>query len=217
VTATTTPAAKREAYVRTAIWPVVAALLVIGVIYAVLPDNLRVGPPWLLLVFNVAAIAVFAVNRVGGRAPLHPAIGRVVALVVTAAVVASVIGLLSGLPGSRTPAPTLLRDAALLWITNVLTFALWYWEIDGGGPSRRHGHPYRSTDFVFPQLVGQDESVDWWPTFVDYVFLAFNTSTAFSPTDTLILSRRAKIIMMCQAVISLTLIGVLIARAINTL
>jgi hypothetical protein len=217
VTATTTPAAKHEGYVRIAIWPVVAALLVIGVIYAVLPDNLRVGPPWLLLAFNVVAIAVFAVNRARGRAPLHPAIGRIVALVVTAAVVASVVGLLSGLPGSRTPAPTLLRDAALLWVTNVLTFALWYWEIDGGGPSRRHGHPYRSTDFVFPQLVGEDESVDWWPTFVDYVFLAFNTSTAFSPTDTLVLSRRAKIIMMGQAVISLTLIGVLIARAINTL
>jgi uncharacterized membrane protein len=208
---------KREAYVRIAIWPVVAALLVIGVIYAVLPDTLRVGPPWLLLVFNVSAIAVFAINRVRGRPPLHPALGRVVALVVTAAVIVSVVGLLTGLPGSRTPAPTLLRDAALLWVTNVLTFALWYWELDGGGPGRRHGHPYRSTDFVFPQLVGEDESVDWWPTFFDYLFFAFNTSTAFSPTDTLILSRRAKAIMMCQSLISLTLIGVLIARAINTL
>ena len=217
MSATTAPEAKRVSYVRIAVWPIVAALLVIGVIYAVLSDNLRVGPPWLLLVFNVIAIAIFGVNRLRGRAPLHPAIGRVVALVVTAAVAASVIGLLSGLPGSRTPAPTLLRDAALLWITNVLTFALWYWEIDGGGPRRRHGHPYRSTDFVFPQLVGEDQSVDWWPTFIDYLFLAFNTSTAFSPTDTAVLSRRAKVLTMIQASLSLLIIAVLAARAINTL
>jgi uncharacterized membrane protein len=200
-----------------AAWPAAVALLAIGVFYALLPDSLRIGPPWLLLAFNAAAVGLFALQRMRGRAPLHPQFGRIVAVVVTLAVAGSVVSLLVGLPGGGTPAPRLLRDAALLWVTNVLTFTLWYWEIDGGGPRQRHAHPYRSTDFVFPQLVGEDESVDWWPGFLDYLFLAFNTSTAFSPTDTLILSRRAKVIMMCQAVISLILTGVLIARAINTL
>jgi hypothetical protein len=214
---TTTREARREGYVRIAAWPSVLALLAIGAIYALLSDSLRLGPPWLLPAFVLAAIALVAANRLRGRPPLQPVLGRVVAVVVTLAVVGSVGLLLAGLPGGRTAAPELLRDAALLWVTNVLTFALWYWEIDGGGPHQRHGRPYRSTDFVFPQLVGEDESVDWWPNFLDYLFLAFNTSTAFSPTDTLVLSRRAKVIMMSQGLISLTLIGVLAARAINTL
>lgn len=101
---------------------------------------------------------------------------------------------------------------------NILAFAVWYWEIDGGGPARRHPGRHSSTDFAFPQQQDDDGLVEGWsPGFVDYLFLAFNTSIAFSPTDTLVLSRRAKLLMMAQALISLVVLAVLAARAINTL
>lgn len=116
------------------------------------------------------------------------------------------------------PALTLLGDAALIWAMNVITFAVWYWEIDGDGPASRRRDRHASEDFLFPQIArDRDEARDWSPGFVDYLFLAFNTSTAFSPTDTAILSRRAKVTTMAQSLISLAVVAVLIGRAVNTL
>ena len=112
----------------------------------------------------------------------------------------------------------LLRSAGLLWLSNILVFALWYWEIDGGGPAHRHATGCGSTDFAFPQRVlGDADLARWMPDFVDYVFLAFNTNTAFSPTDTMVLGRRAKLMMMYQSVLALTTVVVLVARAINAI
>jgi hypothetical protein len=112
----------------------------------------------------------------------------------------------------------LLRDAALLWVINVATFAVWYWEIDDGGPEQRHREEYVSADFLFPQMNRGDKTARAWsPGFLDYLFLAFNTSTAFSPTDTAFLSRRAKVLMMVQALASLLILAVLVSRAINAL
>src|SRR5207245_2439240 len=102
--------------------------------------------------------------------------------------------------------------------SNLLTFALWYWEVDGGGPAHRHATRCGSSDFAFPQrVIGDQQDAAWVPEFVDYVFLAFNTSTAFSPTDTMVLARRAKLLMMYQSILSLITIAVLAARAINTI
>jgi uncharacterized membrane protein len=91
--------------------------------------------------------------------------------------------------------------------------------VDGGGPVERHRDAYRCTDFVFPQFQQDDAAIRaaWHPEFVDYLFLAFSTSTAFSPTDTLILSRRVKLLMMAQSLISLVVVAVLIARAASGL
>jgi uncharacterized membrane protein len=112
----------------------------------------------------------------------------------------------------------LLRDAALLWVINVVTFAVWYWEIDGGGPAQRHREGHVSEDFLFPQMnLGDKTAHSWSPGFLDYLFLAFNTSTAFSPTDTAFLSRPAKLLMMVQALLSLVILAVLVSRAINAL
>ena len=95
---------------------------------------------------------------------------------------------------------------------------LWYWEIDGGGPGRRHREGYHSSDFVFPQrTLDQTAGPPRCPHFVDYLFLAFNTSTAFSPTDTLVLSRRIKLLVMTQSLILLMVLAIIAARAINTL
>ena len=113
---------------------------------------------------------------------------------------------------------SLLRSAAVLWIINVLVFALWYWKLDAGGPLGRDQAvgPIRSS-FLFPQMYKQPPDADWSPEFSDYLFLAFNTSTTFSPTDTPVLDRWAKIMSMFQSLLSLTIIAILAARAINVL
>jgi uncharacterized membrane protein len=99
----------------------------------------------------------------------------------------------------------------------VVTFAVWYWSIDGGGPAQRHREEHVSEDFQFPQMNSEGKTTRVWsPGFLDYLFLAFNTSTAFSPTDTAFLSQRAKVLMMVQALLSLLILAVLVGRAINT-
>jgi uncharacterized membrane protein len=104
-----------------------------------------------------------------------------------------------------------LGDAALIWVANVATFAVWYWAIDDGGLGRRSGYAHRGEDLQFPQ--DQDSSSGWSPDFTDYLFLAFNQNTAFGPTDTLITSKRAKILSMIQAVFALIIVAVVVARA----
>jgi uncharacterized membrane protein len=117
-----------------------------------------------------------------------------------------------------TPAPALLRGATLLWCINVARFAVWYWEVDGGGPARRSPGEHRSDDFLFPQMNLTTEAArTWHPGFLDQIFLAFNTSTAFSPTDTAFRSRRVKALMMVQVLLSLVILVVLLGRAINAL
>lgn len=122
-------------------------------------------------------------------------------------------------PGGRGDAARFVALLRADLIANVLTFALWYWDIDGGGPAHRHPGRHASSDFAFPQQQLDDDGLveGWSPGFIDYLFLAFNTSTAFSPTDTIVLSRHAKVLMMLRSSISLVVIGILVARAINTL
>ena len=110
--------------------------------------------------------------------------------------------------------PDMLRSAVVLWITNVLVFALWYWRLDGGGPHQRSADRGEPGAFLFPQM-NMSPPPKWSPIFVDYLFLAFNTSTAFSPTDSAVLSRWAKILTMAQATISLAIVVLLAARAVN--
>ena len=114
----------------------------------------------------------------------------------------------------------LSADGSTLWIANVLVFALWYWKLDGGGPLRREDPASHSrSSFLFPQMMSRGEVnlPVWRPHFVDYLFLAFNTSTAFSPTDTAVLTRSAKLATMLQSLISLTIVALIAARAVNVL
>ena len=137
---------------------------------------------------------------------------------VTVAVLVSEFLLISSSLSGQTLAPALVQDAGLLWIINVVTFAIWYWEIDDRGPAQRHREEHVSEDFLFPQINFDDKGTRAWsPGFLDYLFLAFNTSAVFSPTDTAVLSRRAKVLMMVQALLSLLILAVLVSRAVNTL
>ena len=199
-------------------WPAALALLVLGGAYALVSDRLRVGPPWWLLVLTIAVVAGARVLRWRGlmRANRWLAIATLAAI--TVAITVSAGYLVDALLRHTAEGAELLRGGGLLWATNVLTFALWYWEVDGGGPSHRHATRCGSSDFAFPQKVlGDGSDAHWLPEFVDYLFLAFNTSTAFSPTDTMVLARRAKLLMMYQSVVSLVTVVVLVARAINAI
>jgi uncharacterized membrane protein len=199
-------------------WPAAFALLAVGALYAVLSEGLTLGPRAFLLGLVAVLLVPLLTAHQRGSHSLARGLGFGVAGLVTVAVVTSVFLLVSSSLGGRTFAPVLLQDAALLWVINVVTFAVWYWEIDGGGPAQRRREEHHSEDFLFPQMNLDDKSARAWsPGFLDYFFLAFNTSTAFSPTDTAVLSRRAKVLMMVQALLSLLILAVLVSRAINAL
>jgi hypothetical protein len=140
-------------------------------------------------------------------------------LIITIAMIASLIHLVTGIPQHLEAPKVLLISASALWIANILVFALWYWKLDAGGPLRRERSVgLMNSSFLFPQMLRrEDEDPSWTTHFVDYLFLAFNTSTAFSPTDTAVLSRPAELGMMVQSLISLTIIALLAARAVNIL
>jgi hypothetical protein len=200
-------------------WPALVAMLAAACVYFALPEPLSVGPSWLLLVVIVVLLVPLSVSYHRG----HHHVARVLTFAangaITVAMIASLIFLIRGMTQHRDPATTLLRAASILWFTNILVFALWYWKLDAGGPLGRETTKGRlDSSFLFPQMLVQDgKDSSWSPNFMDYLFLAFNTSTAFSPTDTAVLSRWAKIGMMLQSVISLTIVALLASRAVNIL
>ena len=119
--------------------------------------------------------------------------------------------------GAHTQASSLLRAGIHLWITNWLVFALWFWQLDGGGPLARRLHPAYAPDFLFPQQLLDEPELRWQPTFIDYLYVAFTNATAFSPTDAMPLTKWAKVLMMVQSAASLLLAIMVVARAVNIL
>ena len=122
------------------------------------------------------------------------------------------------LGGHGGTAQTLLVDAVNVWCTNIIAFALWFWGIDRGGPASRGVSSKTQPDLLFPQMSTSDERYrDWSPGFIDYLFVAFTNATAFSPTDTMPLSGRAKLLTMAEAAVSLLTLALVAARAVNIL
>jgi hypothetical protein len=196
----------------------VVSLLATGGIYLALPERLTPGPNWGLLLVLVVLLIPTIAARHAGFLKLNFALGVALCSIVTAALIWSLAFLIAGLPGKRESPGELLLSAASLWISNVLVFASWYWRLDAGGPHARTLIEYHEEGaFLFPQTTLPDQRQSWRPGFVDYLFLAFNTSTAFSPTDVPVLSRWAKVMMMIQSLISLGAVVVLAARAVNIL
>lgn len=200
-------------------WPATVALVIVGLLLAVASTQLDVTTLLVPLVVIAVLIVPLTLASIGGRHDVRRGLGMAALGVLTAAVVLSAFFLVRQLVYGVIEAPSLLAGSAAVWAANLGTFALWYWEIDGGGPSERRRDGHISTDFLFPQMqVGDGTTTGgWWPGFLDYLFVAFNASSAFSPTDTLILSRRAKVLMMVQSLVSLVTVVVIAARAINTL
>jgi hypothetical protein len=199
-------------------------MLAVGGIFYAMPPALKIGPDWLVLVVVVLLIAPGTfLHRRGLFTPAH-IFGYAANGVVTLAMIASLALLVLRLPLHKETPVELLRAATALWTSNVLVFASWYWRLDAGGPHQRAlRESHTDGAFLFPQMVltpelrkemGEDQ---WSPNFIDYLFLAFSTSTAFSPTDVPVLSRWAKGLMMVQATFSLAALAVLAARAVNIL
>ena len=205
-------------------WLAVIAVIAAGGLSVALAPGLTLGPFWLF----PAIIGVFLVPTViahrAGRHDVDRVLGFVVTSVVTIELIVSVIRLVTALPSRRESPTALLLSATSVWTSNVLVFALWYWRLDAGGPHGRESREGHIADaFLFPQMTmspqaraAADQAM-WSPDFMDYLFLAFNTSTAFSPTDTPVLARWAKALMMLQSIISLTVLALLAARAVNIL
>ena len=181
-------------------------------------------PRWLPFAIVSVLLVPTLMTRLRGHFNVNRLLGLSVAGVETFFLIASLIKLVASLEMHKESPIRLLISAGALWLTNILVFALWYWHLDAGGPNQRDLRPgHRRGSFLFPQMALPDDKLaglgeaDWSPGFMDYLFLAFNTSTALSPADTAVLRRWAKLLMMVQAVISLTIIAILAARAINTL
>lgn len=205
-------------------WLALVALLATGGLYAALPTDLALIPYWLLFIIITALLIPTALTHFYQQHKINQLLGYAVNSVITVAMVGSLIRLVSVLSTPREEMPAaLLRSAAALWITNILVFALWYWRLDAGGPNHRDQRPgHVDGAFLFPQMMSDEVKTAagsplWSPNFIDYLFLAFNTSTALSPTDVPVLSRWAKVLMMVQALISLTVIALLAAHAVNRL
>jgi hypothetical protein len=198
-------------------WPAAVGFFAVGILFLALPPQLSLGPTWTILLLIIGLLIPAAISHSRGRVELNQRIGYVLSGVITLALAWSLVALLSSLPARRVSASDLLRAGGTLWLANILVFATWYWRLDAGGPHQRaaRGH-HRDGAFLFPQM-NREHPAPWRPGFVDYLFLAFNTSTAFSPTDVSPLSRWAKVLMMIQSLISLTTIGILLARAVNIL
>jgi uncharacterized membrane protein len=123
-----------------------------------------------------------------------------------------------GKPLGPHPGTTLFYSAIDIWLTNVLVFALWYWELDRGGPDQRSSPQHREPDFLFPQMSTPGCALQGWrPHFVDYLYVSFTNATAFSPTDTMPLTRWAKLLMLVQSLASLLTVAMVAARAVNIL
>ena len=205
-------------------WQAILALLAIGGIYLALPRDLVIGPVWFLPAVIVVLLVPTVVSHRVGRQSLNRTLGIIISGIITLALIGSVILLVRALPTHREPAAQLLRSGGLLWLTNVIVFALWYWRLDGGGPSLRHKQKkFGSTSFVFPQMQiphderAQFECLRWRPHFIDYLFVAFTQSSTFGPTDAPLLARWAKVLAMTQISISLTIVVLLISRAVGVL
>jgi hypothetical protein len=205
-------------------WQAVLAFLAICAIYLALPRNLVVGPIWLLPTLIVVLLVPTVLSHRIGKHSLNRTLGFIINGITTLALIGSVILLVRALPSHRGTPLQLLRSGGLLWLTNVIVFALWYWRLDGGGPTLRHKqNKFGSTSFLFPQMQvphderAQFECTRWRPRFIDYLFVAFTQSSTFGPTDAPLLARWAKVLSMIQIFISLGIVVLLISGAVGAL
>jgi hypothetical protein len=207
-------------------WPATLAVFASIGLYFALPDRLisGLGPRWLVptLEGGLAAALIIANPRLTTEARrLRPVAIALIALVNLANVVSlgELVHELLAVNGHSAPGGRSLIYASVpVWVTNVLVFALWYWELDRGGPvARLQLHRHRP-DFLFPQMTAPDATRrDWSPAFIDYLFTSFTNATAFSPTDTMPLTSWAKILFMAQSLASLLTVALVVSRAVNIL
>jgi uncharacterized membrane protein len=211
------PPATHEAF-----WPAQATILVAIGLQLSLPARLTVGPSWLIPALE-ALLLLGMFLATPHELEVEHKVRRRMALSLTAMVSAAntfSLGALTHylLHNNVTNGHELIVSGLLIWLTNVLIFALWYWELDRGGAGMRAAGRDRAPDFLFPQM--SDDAIEprgWRPKFIDYLYVSLTNATAFSPTDTMPLTPMAKSIMGVQSLISIVTIGLVVSRAVNIL
>lgn len=206
-------------------WPVAVAIIVVAGLHVALPARYRVQPAWLFPAVLLALLAVLIIGDPGRidrqKAWLRITTSTVIAVITLANLLAAgrlVVEILTNNKLFANHPGGLLAAGAVIWATNVIAFALWYWDLDRGGAAARAHHPYDNPAFVFPEMQHSDYvPATWVPRFVDYLSLAFWTATAISPTDISAIKPWAKLLMMMEAAGSIVLAALVIARAINVL
>ena len=203
-------------------WPAQATVLGAIGLQLTLPERLTVGPSWLVPALEGALLIGLTVATPKELEREHTR-RRALALGLIALVSAGNVFSLYELTHfllhhNVSKGRELIISGMLIWLTNFLIFALWYWELDRGGPGKRAAGHDEAPDFLFPQMSDDRiEPLDWRPGFIDYLYVSLTNATAFSPTDTMPLSPIAKSVMGVQAVVSLVTLGLIVSRAVNIL
>ena len=206
-------------------WPVAAAIIVVAGLHVALPARYRVQPGWVVPVALLVPLTTLIAGDPGRidrqKTWLRILTGVLIAVITLANLLAAgrlVVDILTNNKLYANNAGGLLAAGGVIWATNVIAFALWYWDLDRGGAAARAHPPSRPPAFVFPEMQNPGYvATTWMPRFIDYLFLAFWTATAVSPTDTVAIKPWAKLLMMLEAAVSIALAALVIARAINIL
>jgi hypothetical protein len=205
-------------------WPMAITLVAAIALLLLLPARFSLVPRWIAPLIVAVLLVVLVVadpGRIDRRSPIvrRISLGLVAVLVAGVAMVTVrlVIDLIRGGPETNSPGQ-LLRIGFLVWLYTIISFAFLYWELDGGGPEARVVAPPQYPDLAFPEQLNPRVSPPGWrPEFFDYLYLGFTNATAFSPTDVMPLKHWAKLAMAIQAGVSLLVLGLVIARAVNIL
>ncbi len=202
-------------------WPASLALLTCVSLYIVLPNRLVIGPRWLIPALIIAALVPLSArrNRHPDDSPMVRRLALTLISVVSLANVTSMILLVRRLlDTSVSQGRALIYSAVSVWLTNVIIFGVWFWEIDRGGPTVRAGGETTVFDLQFPQMENPSLAPpDWQPKFTDYLYTAFANGTSFAPADSMPLSRRMKVLFASESMVSFITIAVVAARAVNIL
>jgi uncharacterized membrane protein len=203
-------------------WPAFAGIVVIIGGQTWVAASLSLRPIWLYPTIAglllLASVAVYIPSRTEPRRALRVLSLGLVAVLVIANMVSLVLLVRGVFVGSKLSPTGLLLAGAALWIVNVAVFTLVYWELDGGGPEARADGYQGYPDLVFPQQQQDQQGLarsDWKPTFPDYLFVSLTSATAFSPTDAMPYTKRAKLVMGIESTMSFVIAAMLVARAIN--
>lgn len=205
-------------------WPALLAVLAAIALQLILPDRLIQGLGYRALIpalEGVLIVVLLIVNPTGHISKEQSrlrVVGVALIALITVANVVSLIELIHALLyGTKAGGRPLVYASVPIWLTNVIVFGLWYWELDRGGPAARQLPEHRRPDFLFPQMSTPGSAPGWTPAFLDYLYTSFTNATAFSPTDTMPLTVWAKLLMMLQSLASLVTVAVVVSRAVNIL
>lgn len=205
------------------VWHVQAAMIFVIAMQVGLSDKFSVGSHYVLP--SLEAVLLLSLSLTTPRERIFKSLARRINVILLIAIVSAgnvyALSVVAGQllkSGNIANGRDLIVTAINIYLTNIIVFALWYWEMDGGGPGeRQHIEPHEQ-DFLFPQHQNEGyKHPEWKPTFVDYLYVSSTNAMAFSPTDTMPLSRRAKVLMLIQATVSLIAIALVAARAVNIL